>query len=71
MVFRAEKAPERKGKMLFIDASEIYTSQRANNFLTDDQADAIFGIYRAFEDRSHLSRVATLMRAISVCLPHR
>jgi type I restriction enzyme M protein len=60
MVLRAEKAPERKGKMLFIDASEIYTAQRANNFLTDEQADVIFGIYRAFEDRPHLSRVVTL-----------
>jgi type I restriction enzyme M protein len=60
MVLRAKKTPQHAGKMLFIDASEIYTSQRANNFLADDQADAIFGIYRAFEDRPHLSRVATL-----------
>ena len=60
MVLRAKKVPEHKGKMLFIDASEIYTSQRANNFLTDDQADAIFEIYRALEDRPHLSRVVTL-----------
>jgi type I restriction enzyme M protein len=60
MVLRAKKAAGREGKVLFIDASEIYTSQRANNFLTDEQADAIFGTYSAFEDRPHLSRVVTL-----------
>ena len=60
MVLRAKKAPKRAGKLLFIDASEIYTSQRANNFITDDQSDAIFGLYHAFEDRLHLSRVVTI-----------
>ena len=59
MVLRATKTPERAGKLLFIDASQIYTSQRANNFLADDQADAIFGLYQAFEDRPHLARVVT------------
>ena len=60
MVLRAKKAPKRAGQLLFIDASEIYTSQRANNFITDDQSDAIFGLYHAFEDRPHVSRVVTI-----------
>jgi type I restriction enzyme M protein len=60
MILRAKKVPRRAGKILFIDASEIYTSQRANNVLTDDQADAIFGLYHAFEDRPHIARVVAL-----------
>jgi type I restriction enzyme M protein len=60
MVLRAKKEPKHTGKLLIIDASEVYTSQRANNFLSDDQADAIFGIYRAFENQPYLSRVVTL-----------
>ena len=60
VVLRAKKTPERKGKMLFIDASEIYTSQRANNFLSTEQADEIFALYSGFEDKPHLTRVVTL-----------
>jgi type I restriction enzyme M protein len=60
MVIRAKKTPEHKKKILFIDASEIYTAKSANNFLSTEQADEIFALYCGFEDKPHLTRVATL-----------
>lgn len=60
IVLRKQKAPERAGKVLFVDASLIYTAQRANNVLTNEQADAIFGLYDDFTDQEGLSRVASL-----------
>jgi len=46
VVFRRRKPEELAGKVLFVNASEIYTKGRAQNQLTDEQSDEIYDLYR-------------------------
>jgi len=57
MVFRADKAEELKNHVYLVDASEILTAGRAQNFLTDDQSDEIYRLYCDKEDREGLTRL--------------
>ena len=41
-----QKPEELADKVLFVNASEIYTKGRAQNLLTDDQSDEIYELYR-------------------------
>ena len=56
LVFRSVKPAERRGRVLLIDASEIYTPGRAQNVLTDAQADEIYSLYTAGEDVEGVAR---------------
>ena len=57
LVLRHKKSNERKNRVLFIDASKIFKSQRAQNILTDENVDEIFGLYKNCDDVDHLARV--------------
>ena len=46
VVFRRQKPAELRNKVLFVNASDIYTKGRAQNTLTDSQADDIFDLYQ-------------------------
>ena len=60
VVCRARKPPRRQGKILFIDALEEVTRERAQSFLERDHIDRIVGAYRAFEDVEGFAKIATL-----------
>ena len=60
LVFRSVKPEERRGRVLVVDASEIYTPGRAQNVLTDEQADEIYQLYVAGEDVEGVVRSVTL-----------
>ena len=60
MIFRAKKPRSLKGSVYLVDASEILTAGRAQNFLTDEQAGRIYQIYRDKEDREGLSRLVPI-----------
>jgi type I restriction enzyme M protein len=57
---RAAKPKARKGKILFINAVNEVTRERAQSFLTDDHIERIVRAYEQFKDEPGLARVATL-----------
>lgn len=60
LIMRNEKEQSRKGKIALIDASSIYTPQRAQNILKDDNIDEIYNLYANFEDVEEKVKIATL-----------
>ena len=60
VVCRRAKSPERKGKILFIDALDAVTRERAQSFLKPEHQEQIIRAYRAFQDEAGFAKVATL-----------
>lgn len=60
MVFRQNKAADKKGKVLFIDASEEVRVGRAQNFLEPNHVNQIFHWYQAWQDVDNYVKVASL-----------
>jgi type I restriction enzyme M protein len=60
VVCRAAKPKGRKGKILFINAVNEVTRERAQSFLTDEHIERIVKTYEQFKDEAGLARVATL-----------
>lgn len=60
VVLRREKPPERKDKVLIIDASTLFRKGRAQNFLDQNHSDRIVSWYRSFDDVEDRAKVATI-----------
>jgi len=60
VICRTRKPKERRGRVLFINAVNEVTRERAQSFLTDEHIQRIVGAYRAFSDESGFAHVATL-----------
>jgi type I restriction enzyme M protein len=65
LVFRRNKAPERQGKILIIDASREFRAGRAQNELLPEHVDRIYGGYRDFADVDGVARVVPLEEIVS------
>ncbi|HXH20437.1 MAG TPA: class I SAM-dependent DNA methyltransferase [Dehalococcoidia bacterium] len=61
-ILNKDKRPERKGKVLFVDAAQegCYRPGKAQNFLDQEHIDKIVAAYRAFEDVERFAHVAPL-----------
>ncbi|MEN6341115.1 MAG: class I SAM-dependent DNA methyltransferase [Methanospirillum sp.] len=60
LVFRRRKAPEKKGRVLVIDASKEFRAGRAQNELLPEHVDRIFGWYHDFADVDGVACVVPL-----------
>ena len=60
LVSRHRKRPERRHKVLILDASKEFKSGRAQNELLPEHVERIFGWYRGFQDVEGVARVVTL-----------
>lgn len=60
LVFRARKAPERRGRVLILDGSHLFRKERAQNVLLPEQAAQILAWYQAFADVQGVARVVSL-----------
>jgi len=60
LVFRASRPSERKGKVLFIDASREFKTGRAQNELLSEHVDAIHGWYQDYSDVDGVCRAVSL-----------
>ena len=60
VVMRKRKAPARKGKVLFIDASKLLRKGRNQNTLEDEHRQQIEAAFTAFESAEHFAHIATL-----------
>ena len=60
MIFRDRKPEEKVGKVLMIDASNIYTAKRAQNELSDADVNRIFQLYTEYQDVEETAKVVTI-----------
>ena len=60
VICRTAKPKARKGKILFINAVNEVTRERAQSFLTDDHIERVVKAYAQFKDEPGFTRVATL-----------
>ena len=60
VICRTAKPKARKGKILFINAVNEVTRERAQSFLTDDHIERVVKAYEQFKDEPGFTRVATL-----------
>jgi len=60
LVFRQRKAPDRKHKVLILDASKEFKTGRAQNELLPAHVERIHGWYHAYQDVEGVARVVTL-----------
>lgn len=58
LVLNNNKPEEHKGKVLFIDATKIYTPMRAQNVMTEDDISKVFDLYLDYADKIEESKVA-------------
>lgn len=63
VICRTQKAPERRGKLLLINAVDEVTRERAQSFLKDDHIQRIADSYRAFADEEGFARVISFKEA--------
>lgn len=61
-VLNKRKAPERKNKVLFVDAAQpgYFRQGKAQNFLDQEHIEKIVAAYRAFEEAERFSHVADI-----------
>lgn len=60
LVFRQRKKPDRKRKVLIVDASKEFKTGRAQNELLPEHVERIYQWYRKYQDVSGIARVVTL-----------
>ena len=60
VVLRTSKQPERAGKILFVDGSELFTKGRNQNTLEREHAVRIVQAYQEFSVQEHFAHVASL-----------
>ncbi|HYE10920.1 MAG TPA: N-6 DNA methylase [Patescibacteria group bacterium] len=60
LVLNNNKPSDHRGKVCFIDASNVYTAQRAQNIMTEKDIDEIFNIYKGYEDVIEKSKIAAI-----------
>ena len=60
IIFKQQKSADRKNKILFIDAQNLYRKGRAQNFLDSEHCSEILKAQKAFDDIDFFSRVVSL-----------
>lgn len=60
LIFNKNKDSNKKGKVQFIDASEIYKKDKAQNYLTDTQIIEIFQLVNEYADKIGKQKIAEL-----------
>jgi type I restriction enzyme M protein len=60
LIINKNKPPERKGSILFIDASQDYLEGKKQNYLRDQDIEKIVGAYKGYKDVSKYCHVVLL-----------
>ncbi len=55
-----QKVPDHKGKICMIDATEIYTPARAQNYMSEDDIQTVFNLYSNYKDVIEKAKIVTL-----------
>lgn len=54
------KVPEHKGKICMIDATDIYTPARAQNYMSEDDIQTVFNLYSNYKDVIEKAKIVSL-----------
>lgn len=57
LIFRAKKEQEKKNKILFIDASELFLKGRSQNYFQPEHASKVIEIYEKYSDNPNYSKI--------------
>jgi type I restriction enzyme M protein len=60
LIFRQRKKPDRRRKILIVDASKAFKTGRAQNELLPEHVEHIYQWYRKYQDVTGIARVVTL-----------
>ncbi len=60
VICRTNKPTDRKGRILFINAINLVTRERAQSFLTEDHIERIVAAHREFKEEPGFTRVVTV-----------
>jgi type I restriction enzyme M protein len=60
LVLNNNKRKDRQGKVCLVDASNIYTARRAQNIMTEDDINAVFGLCAGYDDVLEKAKVVPL-----------
>lgn len=60
LILNNNKQADHKGKVCLIDASNIYTAQRAQNIMTEGNVEEVFNLYKNYEDVIEKSKIVTI-----------
>ncbi|WP_312440752.1 N-6 DNA methylase [Sphingobacterium multivorum] len=60
LILNNSKPANHKGKVCFIDASNIYTAQRSQNIMTERDVEEVFNLYKEYDDVIEKSQIATI-----------
>jgi type I restriction enzyme M protein len=60
LVFKARKKPERRDRVLIVDASAVFKKGRNQNALLPEHVDRIFGWYRGYKNVAGIAKVVAL-----------
>jgi len=60
LVFRARKKPDRRNRVLIVNASGVYKKGRNQNTLLPEHVDQIYGWYRGYKNVNGIAKVTTL-----------
>ncbi|MDR2573395.1 MAG: N-6 DNA methylase [Desulfovibrio sp.] len=61
LMLNSNKPLERQGKVCLIDASGMYTPQRAQNIMTEQNVEDVFAFYERYEDVPEKVKVVSLL----------
>lgn len=60
LFLNAKKSHAHKGRVCLIDASRIYTPQRAQNIMTEDDIQKVFSLYTDYKDVLEYAKIVSL-----------
>lgn len=60
LILNNNKSQEHKGKICLIDASKIYTAQRAQNIMTEKDVLEVFNLYKKYESVIEKSKIVSI-----------
>ena len=60
LLLNNNKPATHRGRICMIEASEIYTPQRAQNIMTEDDIQQVFDLYENYEDKIEQAKIVTL-----------
>ena len=60
LILNNNKPESRRGKIVLVDASKIYTAKRAQNVMEDKDIDAVYELYKNYVDVTEKSKVVTI-----------
>lgn len=69
LLLNNNKSKDHRGKISLIDASEIFTPQRAQNIMTDDDVEKVYELYLNYEDVVETSKIISNSEVKETLLP--